>query len=123
MVLLKNDGNLLPLDKGKIHSIAVIGPDAYPAQPDGGGSAEAKPFTPVSYLEGIANYLGSSAKVYYEPGLPTFDEIAKHTDFTTEASGGQPGLKTGILHQRYSKRHPSRHPYRQTCQLRTGSRR
>ncbi|MFZ0953663.1 MAG: glycoside hydrolase family 3 C-terminal domain-containing protein [Candidatus Sulfotelmatobacter sp.] len=94
MVLLKNDGNLLPLEKGKIHSIAVIGPDAYPAQPDGGGSAEAKPFTPVSYLEGIANYLGSSAKVYYEPGLPTFDEIAKHTDFTTEASGGQPGLKT-----------------------------
>ena len=94
MVLLKNDGNLLPLEKGKIHSIAVIGPDAYPAQPGGGGSAEAKPFTPVSYLEGIANYLGNGAKVYYEPGLPTFDEIAKHTEFTTEATGGQPGLKT-----------------------------
>jgi beta-glucosidase len=94
MVLLKNDGNLLPLEKGKIHSIAVIGPDAYPAQPGGGGSAEAKPFTPVSYLEGIANYLGSSVKVYYERGLPTFDEIAKRTDFTTEATGGRPGLKT-----------------------------
>jgi beta-glucosidase len=94
MVLLKNDGSLLPLEKGKIHSIAVIGPDAYPAQPGGGGSAEAKPFTPVSYLEGIANYLGSGAKVYYERGLPTFDEIAKNTDFTTEASGGRPGLKT-----------------------------
>jgi beta-glucosidase len=94
MVLLKNDGNLLPLEKGKIHSIAVIGPDAYPAQPGGGGSAEAKPFTPISYLEGVANYLGSGAKVYYERGLPTFDEIAKHTEFTTEATGGQPGLKT-----------------------------
>ena len=94
MVLLKNDGNLLPLEKGKIHSIAVIGPDAYPAQPGGGGSAEAKPFTPVSYLEGIANYLGSAAKVYYEPGLPSFDEIADQTEFTTEASGGRPGLKT-----------------------------
>ncbi len=31
MVLLKNDGNLLPLDKGKIKTIAVIGPDAHPA--------------------------------------------------------------------------------------------
>jgi beta-glucosidase len=94
MVLLKNDGNLLPLEKGKIHSIAVIGPDAYPAVPAGGGSAEAKPFTPVSYLEGVANYLGSGAKVYYERGLPTLDEIAKHTEFTTEATGGQRGLKT-----------------------------
>jgi beta-glucosidase len=94
MVLLKNDGNLLPLETGKIHSIAVIGPDAYPAQPGGGGSAEAKPFTPVSYLEGVVNSLGSGAKVYYERGLPALDEIAKHTEFTTEASGGKRGLKT-----------------------------
>src|ERR1700691_4202208 len=94
MVLLKNDGGLLPLEKGKIHSIAVIGPDAYPAVPGGGGSAEAKPFTPVSYLEGVANYLGSGTQVYYERGLPTFDEIANHTEFTTEATGVRPGLKT-----------------------------
>src|SRR5271170_2016901 len=89
MVLLKNDGNLLPLEKGRVHSIAVIGPAAYPAQPGGGGSAEAKPFTSVSYLEGVANYLGSRAKVYYERGLPTFEEIADRTEFTTEASGGR----------------------------------
>jgi len=94
MVLLKNDGNLLPLEKGKIHSIAVIGPDGYPAEAAGGGSADAKPFAPVSYLEGLVNYVGSGAKVYYERGLPTFDEIAKHTEFTTEATGGRPGLKT-----------------------------
>jgi beta-glucosidase len=97
MVLLKNDGNLLPLDKGKIHSIAVIGPDAYPAVPGGGGSAEAKPFTPVSYLEGVANYLGSGAKVYSDRGLPTFEDIAEHTEFTTEAAGGQQGLKTEVF--------------------------
>jgi beta-glucosidase len=94
VVLLKNDGNLLPLDKSKIHSIAVIGPDAHPAVPDGGGSAEAKPFAPVSYLQGIASYLGSNATVYYDSGIPAFDEIAKHTDFTTQAKAGQPGLKT-----------------------------
>jgi len=97
MVLLKNDGNLLPLEKGSIKSIAVIGPDAYPAQAGGGGSAEAKPFTPVSYLEGIVNYLGDGAKVYYARGIPTFEEISKHMEFTTLAGGGQQGLKTEIF--------------------------
>jgi beta-glucosidase len=93
MVLLKNDGNLLPLEKGHIKSIAVIGPDAYPAQPAGGGSADAKSFAPVSFLEGISNYLGDSAKVYYAPGIPTLDEMARQTQFTTEAAGGNKGLK------------------------------
>ena len=93
MVLLKNDGNLLPLDKGRIKSIAVIGPDAYPAQPVGGGSGEVRPYSAVSFLEGITNDLGSGAKVYYAAGLPTLNEMAGRTHFTTEASGGQAGLK------------------------------
>jgi beta-glucosidase len=93
MVLLKNDGNLLPLDKTQIKSIAVIGPDAHPAQPVGGGSGAVQPFAPVSFLQGIANYLGAGAKVYYAAGLPTLEEMAGLTKFTTEASGGKPGLK------------------------------
>jgi beta-glucosidase len=100
MVLLKNDGNILPLQKGSIRSIAIIGPDAYPARPGGGGSAEAVPFTQVSYLEGIANYLGDSAKVYYSPGIPTLDEISKHMEFTSQADGGQKGLKEEIFNNR-----------------------
>lgn len=91
MVLLKNDG-LLPLDKGKIKSIAVIGPDAYPVQPVGGGSGAVQPFVGVSFLEGIATYLGAGAKVYYAAGVPTLDEMAGLTKFTTEANGGQAGL-------------------------------
>jgi beta-glucosidase len=97
MVLLKNDGNLLPLQKGSIKSIAVIGPDAYPAQPGGGGSGEAKPFTQVSYLQGLTNYLGDSAKAYYSPGIPTLEEMAKHTEFTAEPRRGEKGLKTEIF--------------------------
>jgi beta-glucosidase len=100
IVLLKNDGNTLPLDKSKIHSIAVIGPDAYPAIPAGGGSAEAKPFVQVSYLEGITNYLENGAKVYYDRGIPSFDDIAKQTEFTTQANGGQPGLKAEFFTNR-----------------------
>ena len=93
MVLLKNDGNLLPLGKESIKSIAVIGPDAYPAVPAGGGSAEARPFTPVSFLEGIETYLGGGVKVYYSPGIPSLEEMARHTEFTSEATGGEKGLK------------------------------
>jgi beta-glucosidase len=58
IVLLKNDASLLPLDKHTIKSMAVIGPDAYPAVPVGGGSAGVRPFAAVSFLEGIANELG-----------------------------------------------------------------
>ena len=64
-VLLKNEGGLLPLSKGKIRSIAVIGPNAYPAVPVGGGSARVEPFVATSVLEGISNYLGTAVPVYY----------------------------------------------------------
>jgi len=37
-VLLKNEGSLLPLEKEKIKSILVVGPDAWPAQPVAGGA-------------------------------------------------------------------------------------
>jgi beta-glucosidase len=97
MVLLKNDGNLLPLDKTRIKSIAVIGPDAYPAEVVGGGSAGARPFTAVSYLEGLASYLGGSAKVYYEPGIPSLAEMADATSFSSDENGKVPGLRAEIF--------------------------
>jgi beta-glucosidase len=70
ITLLKNEGNLLPLDPAKVKSIAVIGPDAYPAVTGGGGSSEAHAFEPVSILTGVANLLGPNAHVFYSPGLP-----------------------------------------------------
>ncbi len=60
MVLLKNDGNLLPLDPTQLKTIAVLGPDAYPAVIGGGGSSQTTPFNQVSFLEGISNYLSQS---------------------------------------------------------------
>lgn len=93
MVLLKNDRNLLPLDKARIKNIAVIGPDAYPGQPVGGGSAGVKPFHATSFLEGIADYLGSSVTVTYVPGLPSLSEMADSTAFTSDSAGLKPGLR------------------------------
>jgi beta-glucosidase len=92
MVLLKNSNNLLPLDPEKIKTIAVIGPDAYPAVVSGGGSAESKPFSSVSYLEGISNRLGTKAKVLYSTDSPVLDQVFEDSEFVTEL-GGEPGLK------------------------------
>src|SRR5260370_35586834 len=51
MVLLKNSGDLLPLNESKLKTIAVIGPDAYRAVPGGRGSSETKSFNTISCLE------------------------------------------------------------------------
>ena len=92
MVLLKNDGNMLPLDKHAIKSVAVIGPDAYPAVPVGGGSAGVRPFAAVSFLEGIANELGPTVHTYYLRGIPELSELAQNTNFSTAESGDTSGL-------------------------------
>jgi beta-glucosidase len=74
MVLLKNDSNLLPLDKTKIKTIAVLGPDADPAVIGGGGSSQTQPFTSTSFLAGIRAYLGNGVRVltplHAKPILP-----------------------------------------------------
>ena len=93
MVLLKNQNNVLPLNKKTVKTIAVIGPDAYPAQPVGGGSARTQPFMALSFLEGISNYLGTNAQTSYNRGIPNLSEMANATNFSNAATGGQPGLK------------------------------
>jgi beta-glucosidase len=91
-VLLKNEGNLLPLKKDPGISVLVVGPNAHPAVPVGGGSARVVPFEAVSLIQGISDYIGSSGKVYYSPGLATISEMAVATPFSTVAHGGTPGL-------------------------------
>ena len=89
MVLLKNAGNLLPLNRSTVKTVAVIGPDAYPAVVGGGGSSLTKPFSAVSYLEGISNYLGSTANVVYAVDAPPLDDVFHDSEFETVS--GQPG--------------------------------
>lgn len=92
MVLLKNEGNLLPLDQNKLKTIAVIGPNAYPAVIGGGGSSETKPFQAVSFLEGISDHVGTKVSVLYDVDLPVLDDVFENSQFTTEP-GGETGLK------------------------------
>jgi beta-glucosidase len=93
IVLLKNTRGLLPLDIHSTRSILVVGPDAHPGQPVGGGSGAAIPFSSVSVVEGLAHFLAQSSTVRYEPGVPSLQELVSATDFVTDPQTGQVGLK------------------------------
>jgi beta-glucosidase len=71
VVLLKNDDAILPLDPGRVKTIAVIGPNAQWASIMGGGSARVWPHYVVSPLEGIRRRAGH-AQVRYTPGCLIF---------------------------------------------------
>jgi beta-glucosidase len=68
MVLLKNTGNLLPLDAGKLHSIALIGPYAENASTGGGGSSHVSPLYSIKPLDGLQNRVGPKVTVTLSDG-------------------------------------------------------
>ncbi len=82
ITLLKNAGPLLPLNPAKVKTIAVIGPDAYPAVTGGGGSSWVHPFDTVSLVAGIADLLGPDAHIYYSRGLPSLYGVFARTSWT-----------------------------------------
>ncbi|WP_348265234.1 glycoside hydrolase family 3 C-terminal domain-containing protein [Telmatobacter sp. DSM 110680] len=75
ITLLKNEGHTLPLDQSKVKTIAIIGPDAWPAVTGGGGSSEAASFAPISIVTGIGNLVGPDVHVLYARGLPEMGDV------------------------------------------------
>lgn len=72
MVLLKNQNNLLPLDKSKIKNILVTGPLA--AETNYAISRYGPSHNPVtSVLDGIKNYVGAGVNVSYAKGCDIVD--------------------------------------------------
>ena len=67
VVLLKNDKNILPLDK-KVKKLLVIGENADKLHALGGGSAELKSLYEISPLMGIKKLLGGNTAVKYVKG-------------------------------------------------------
>ena len=108
MVLLKNVGDILPLDRQRVHTVAVIGPDAFPAAPLGGGSATVPTYHAVSFLEGLSNYLGTGATVQHARGIPSLNTVARTTRFLTAASGGGPGLMVEVFDSQEPSGTPAR---------------
>ena len=67
VVLLKNEGGLLPLDKSKIKTIGVIGPNANNRRALV-GNYEGTASRYVTVLEGIQDYLGEDVRVMVSEG-------------------------------------------------------
>jgi beta-glucosidase len=82
VVLLKNEGNLLPLDLTRVRSIAVIGAYADRATTGGGGSARMVPFNSVSPLGALADAIGPKTNLQFLKFVPGTD-LSKSDPATT----------------------------------------
>lgn len=89
ITLLKNQGHVLPLNANEVHTIAVFGPDAWPAVPGAGGSSHVTPCEASSIMTGLSDYLGKRVKVLYARGLPSLQDIFTGTRFVDK--NGKPG--------------------------------
>ena len=68
IVLLKNEGDLLPIDFDKVKTIAVIGDNADKIMATGGVGAGVKALYEVTPLAGLKNRIGDKAKIVYAQG-------------------------------------------------------
>ncbi|MEV6421153.1 glycoside hydrolase family 3 C-terminal domain-containing protein [Streptomyces sp. NPDC051662] len=102
-VLLRNDGELLPLDPARLRSVAVIGAHAAAVRIQGGGSAEVFPASLVSPLDGVRAALAGTAEVTYSPGLPPsalprpLDPAGTDGPFIRDPVSGDPGVLVRLL--------------------------
>lgn len=76
MVLLKNNGGILPLNAARLRSIAVIGPYAAKAITGGGGSSHVVPLYTVDPVKGIENLTGPRVKVGFADGANVAQAVA-----------------------------------------------
>lgn len=87
LVLLKNQDNLLPLDLTGIKSIGVIGPNA-DSRKALVGNYEGTASRYVTVLEGIEDYVGERARVYYSEGCHLYQNrtsnLAQENDRMSE---------------------------------------
>lgn len=105
IVLLQNNDNILPLDKSKLKSLAVIGPNADKVQ-FGDISPTKNNDYGVTVLQGLREYLGDEVKVNYALGcgitslftdsIASAVEIAKNSDAVVLVLGGTSQTLSGI---------------------------
>jgi beta-glucosidase len=96
IVLLKNQGGLLPLKK-TIKTLAVIGPNADSVETLL-GNYNGDPSAPVTPLAGLRGKLGTRTKILYAQGgeladgLPTMETVPASALFTTDGADRHSGL-------------------------------
>ena len=85
IVLLKNQNNILPLNKNTVKSVTIIGYNAERKQSMGGGSSQVRAFHEVTPLEGIRNIAGQNISVSYCKGYDIARDAKANQDLINEA--------------------------------------
>jgi beta-glucosidase len=83
-VLLKNEGGFLPLDRSRVKTIVVVGPNA-DAYVGGGGSAHVVPAHSVSLLDGLRRVAGPGVRIdrIEEPGAELLASLLPATQYAS----------------------------------------
>lgn len=97
IILLKNEGHVLPLDAKKIKKVLVIGANAATLHANGGGSAEIKALYEICPLAGIKMYLGGNVRVDYVPGYYVPDKPETIENWQASSVDGETRLEFGQL--------------------------
>ena len=94
IVLLKNDGDMLPLDKNATQTIALIGPNYKDARTGSGGSSTVTPFYSIGPLAGIQNLVGPGTTILEALGAPSSitTPAAIDSSYLTLPDDSGPGL-------------------------------
>jgi beta-glucosidase len=93
MVLLRNHGDTLPLDRGSLRSVAVLGPNAAEPAVQGGGTAGVTPPYTITPVAGLRAALGEDVQVTHAAGAyhpPRLSPMP--SSFATCPHCGEPGL-------------------------------
>ncbi|HEY2177038.1 MAG TPA: glycoside hydrolase family 3 C-terminal domain-containing protein [Caulobacteraceae bacterium] len=109
-VLLKNEGELLPLNAGALSSIAVVGPNAAVRRIQGGGSSHVRPGRRTSILQSIEELLAGQAEVHFAEGGDNepVPPAARAAMFSPDEGRGQAGLMV----EYFAERHCGGTPFR-----------
>ncbi|KAG6836697.1 hypothetical protein H0H93_004808 [Arthromyces matolae] len=99
IVLLKNEGNTLPLNAQKLKKVAIVGGNAKATILSGGGSAALKPSYFVSPYDGIVKALGQNVEVTYSEGARTFMSLPTLEDELVTPNGERGWVGTFHTHE------------------------
>lgn len=114
VTLLKNDHEVLPFDAARIHTLAVIGPDADVPLYEGGGSARVNPDRIETPLSSLRRLEGSRIKIIYARGVdndPTPPPVDARLLSPSRSRGAQ-----GLAYQYYGNATFSGRPVHQGVQ-------
>jgi beta-glucosidase len=92
-VLLRNEGELLPLRREALRSLAVVGPNAAATSALGGGSARVLPHYESHALDAIRAAAGPGLRVVHEPGCSSHRSIPPLDAAHVVTPGGDAGFE------------------------------